>query len=382
MNVAIFDYGIDPINAIPKCNLLLTEAISPTCKVTVFSSWFSDPRTAGVRWVRVPSINRPLAALFVSFHLMAPILYLADRARHRSRFDHVQMVESNLSFGDVCYSHFCHRAYLKRHWQQSRPTGIRRISYWLNHSLHALAEPWVYRRAKWIIVPSQGLGREIIKEYSETRDKIHVIPNPIDVEKMERPKDLKRDEFRSRLGLSPEDIVLVFVAGGAFERKGLPLVLRAMSQLKTTHPKLLVVGGSPAIIDGYRLKATDAGVEKEVIFVGFERDVRPYLWAADAFAFPSFYEVFSLACLEAAAAGLPLLVTQLNGCEEFLHDGENGIVLERTPEGVAEGIMKFLAMSPQERQRMGQRARMDVQKYSVENFKAAWRTFYEKLDAA
>lgn len=381
MNVAIFDYGIDATNAIPKCNMLVIDAISPTSDVTVFSSWFTPVRPPRVRWVRVPTVTRPLAALFVSYHLMAPIVYLIDRLTSRSLFDHVQIVESNLSFGDVCYSHFCHRAYLRRYWRQSRPKGARRIAYWLNYSLHALAEPWVYGCARWIVVPSQGLAREIVGEYPKTTMKIHVIPNPVDIGKMERPKDFDRDGFRSHLGLSPEDIALVFAAGGSFERKGLLLVLKAISKLNHPGVKILVVGGSPDVVAEYRQRAKQEGVESSVVFAGLQRDVRPYLWSADVFAFPSFYEVFSLACLEAAAVGLPLLVSQLNGCEEFLHDGENGFLLERTPEGVAEGIRKFLALSPKERQSMGDRARQDVQKYSVENFKAAWRTFYEKLDA-
>ncbi|HUZ46422.1 MAG TPA: glycosyltransferase family 4 protein [Terriglobia bacterium] len=381
MNIAIFDYGINDANPTGKCSLRVAEALASVANVTVFSSWFSNPREARIRWVKVPTLNRPQALLFVGYHLMAPILYFADRARRRSRFDHVQMVESNLSFGDVCYSHFCHRAYLKHWWKQSPPIGIRRISSWLNHRFHSLAEPWVYQRAKWIVVPSRGLARELVSEYPKARGKIHVISNPVDVE-MCPPKGFDRSESRSSLGFLPEDIVMVFVATGAFERKGLPLLLEAMPQVRHPRLRLLVVGGAHDLVAKYRLRAAQTGLGKQVVFVGFQRFVCHYLWAADAFVFPSFYETFSLVSFEAAAAGLPLLVSQLHGVEEFLRDGENAILLERTPEGVAEGIRKFLAMSPQARHEMGERARLDVQRYSIGNFMAAWRSFYEKLNAA
>jgi glycosyltransferase involved in cell wall biosynthesis len=382
MDIALFDYGLDPINPVGKCNLRLVEALWPTRNFTVFSSWFCNPNPGRIRWVRVPALTRPLALLFVSYHVLAPIFYWAERARRKSRFDHVQTVGSSLSFGDVCYSHFCHRAYLKRHWKQSRPKGSRRFFYWLTHRLHALMEPWVYRRVKYIVVPSQGLARELTSEYPYTRNKIHIIPNAVEVERMCPPAEFDRDEFRAGLGFSPKNVVLVFVAVGAYERKGLPLLLEAMSRVGDPYLRLLVVGGPPDLVANYQQKVVKVGLDGQVVFVGYQRDVGPYLWAADAFAFPSFYEVFPLVALESAAAGLPLLVSHLNGVEEFLRDGENGILLERTPEGVAEGVRKFLAMPPEARRAMGERARLDARPYSSENFVAAWRTFYEGLDAA
>ena len=52
------------------------------------------------------------------------------------------------------------------------------------------------------------------------------------------------------------------------------------------------------------------------MFVGRETQVRPFLWLADAFVFPTAYEAFSLSILE-AAAGLPLIVTRVDGVGDF-----------------------------------------------------------------
>ena len=62
--------------------------------------------------MRVPSPKRPLALLFIVYHFMAPLCYLFYRLRGGAKFDLVQALESNLSFGDLLYSHFCHRMYL------------------------------------------------------------------------------------------------------------------------------------------------------------------------------------------------------------------------------------------------------------------------------
>ena len=61
-----------------------------------------------------------------------------------------------------------------------------------------------------------------------------------------------------------------------------------------------------------------------------QSDVRPYLWSSDVFVFPSLYETFSLVTYEAAASGLPIVVSQLYGVEDLLRDGDNGFLIETT----------------------------------------------------
>ena len=70
-------------------------------------------------------------------------------------------------------------------------------------------------------------------------------------------------------------------------------------------------------------------------FVGRRVRPAPYLAAADAFVFPSGYEPFGLAMLEAGACGLPLIVTRTEGSDELVRQGENGFVVEREPAAIA-----------------------------------------------
>jgi len=100
--------------------------------------------------------------------------------------------------------------------------------------------------------------------------------------------------------------VLVFVALGHYERKGLPLLFEALRALNDSRLKMVVVGGSQNGIAAYRERANKGGLNGNVKFLQTQKDIRPYLWAADALTLPSHYEVFPLAVLEAAAAGLPL----------------------------------------------------------------------------
>jgi glycosyltransferase involved in cell wall biosynthesis len=182
--------------------------------------------------------------------------------------------------------------------------------------------------------------------------------------------------FRRGLAVEQEDLLLVFVALGHFERKGLPPLLSALAQITQPSLRLIVVGGRSGLISNYRSCADQMGLARRVSFVGMQADVRPYLWAADGFTLPSLYEVFPLVSLEAAAAGLPLIVSSVNGVVEFLCDGKNGILVDHTPEGVAKGLARFLALPPEDRRAMGKQAQQDVSQYDTSSFVSAWRDFY------
>lgn len=381
MRIAIIDYKIIPTNPIGGCHLRLLEGLCRDHEFTVFAVEFQNPCPEHIRWVRIPTPRRPQALLFVVFHLLAAAYFARERLLRRQRFDLVQKVESNFGFGTVAYAQFCHRAYLRNHWRQSRAPGPRGWLRWLDHRLHALLEPWVYRRVQAIVVASQGLARELVAEYPFTAGKIRVIPNPVDLDRMRPPADFGRDGWRQRLEIAPTDTALTFVALGHFERKGLPILLEALTRIEGRRPKLVVVGGTVDLVKAYRTRVRQARLDDTVVFVGQQQDVRPYLWAADAFVLPSFYEVFPLVALEAAAASLPLIVTPLYGVEEFVRSGEHGLVVERSPDGMAAGVSAFLALPREAQRALGNSARRDVAQYATANFVSAWRAFYAGMRA-
>jgi glycosyltransferase involved in cell wall biosynthesis len=382
MRIAIFDYRVVATNPVGGCHLRLLEGMCREHQFTVFAPRFENPCCDRVVWVRVPAPMRPLALLFVAFHLVAPIVYLAHKLRRRGGFDLVQMVESNLSFGDIDYAHFCHRAYLERFWRSAQPRGLRGLLRWLDHRLHALAEPYVFRRARRIVVPSRGLARELSSYYPETLPRIHVIPNPVDLERMRRPSGFTAPTIRRELAVPDARVLLAFVALGHFERKGLPLLLEALHARRDAldSVRLWVVGGEPNLVEAYRGTASSMGLDSAVQFAGKVEDVRPFLWSADAFVAPSHYEALSLGLLEAAAAGLPLLVSRISGSEEVLQDGVNGFRVELTATGVASGLQRFARLSDDERRTMSEAARESVEPLRPERFASEWAALYRSLE--
>jgi glycosyltransferase involved in cell wall biosynthesis len=378
LRIAVFDYFLTRNNPIGSCHLAMLRALAAEHDFIVFAVEFENPWPQKIRWVRVPAPKRPLALLFVVYHLMAPVCYLLYRLRGGPRFDLVQALESNLVFGDLLYSHFCHRMYLKHHWSKSGAKGLRGWFRWLDHQLHAWMEGFTYPRAKQVVVPSRGLARELKAAFPFVENRLTVLPNPINLQRLEMPGDFDRQTFRRSLGVKDEDLVALFVALGQFERKGLPLLLQALEE--TGQVKLIVVGGEPDLIARYGQEAARRHLGDRVKFVGMQADVRPYLWSSDVFVFPSLYETFSLVTYEAAASGLPIVVSQLYGVEDLVKDGENGFLIETSAAGVRNGLERVLSLSPDARADMGQRARLAASVCSEEHFVGAWRDFYRQLD--
>jgi glycosyltransferase involved in cell wall biosynthesis len=376
-SIAIFDYRVAPTNPIGGCHRQILEALSSDYDFTVFAIEFDNPSPERIDFQRIPVPRRPLALLFIAYHVMAPICYLLHRLRQGRRFDLVQTVESNLSFGRIAYTHFCHRAYLRRERRHSSSRNLRQWLRWLDHRLHAALEPWIYRQVERVVVPSTGTAHELAREYPVTRNKITVIYNPIDTERMCRPDDFDQDLVRHKAGWTKDDRVLVFVALGHFERKGLPVLLKALKRVRNSRLKLFVVGGEQSTIAAHQAQARRLGLQNCVWFTGHRDDVRPYLWSADAFILPSHYETFSLVAAEAAAAGLPVIAPMLHGISEWIRDEKNGLVIMQTTDSVASALKRLWNLDRSILDAMGAEAAADVRRFALDNYAPQWRRLYD-----
>lgn len=378
IKVAVFHHNVGQGTAIGALlERLVLGLVAKGFDITVYSGGGENLEPAGIHLIKIPVIKRPLVLLFISFHLISLVRYCWHRLRGKD-YDIVIGVESNFLFPVVCYAHFCHKVYLRHEWSLVKTKGWLRLLRWLNHKLRALLEPWVYRKAQCIVVPSQGLKQEIEREFPFTVGKVKVIPNFVEWQKMQAPVEFNRSTFRVSLGYKEDDIIAVFVALGNFEHKGLDHVFAILPKM-STKMKLLVVGGRVQELDRWRRRASVMGIEAQVKFVGLQKDIRPYLWIADVFVFPSAKEVFPLAVVEAAAAGLPLVVTRLYGVEEFMRDGKMGYVVEQNPEALTSALNKFITLPKEQRSKMGAAARDAIAAYISEAFVDAWFDLLQSL---
>jgi glycosyltransferase involved in cell wall biosynthesis len=384
VRIALFDFVVTPHSGPGGCDVEVLAALRGEHDVTVFTSELAMPagEERGIEHVRVPTVRHPALGSFLIYFARACVAYARRRLRGE-RFDLVQATDCSFPLADVCYAHLCHRAYLREVWPRVRGgLTARTVHSWAVHEARALVEPGLMRRARVIVVPSAGLARDVERTYPGAAGKVRVIRNAVDLAHYERPEGFDRGGLRERMATGEEHTAFAFVALGHFERKGLPLLLEALGGAELERARLWVVGGEPGLVASYRARADELGISDRVVFAGRADDVRPYLWSADALLAPSHYEAFSLALLEAAAAGLPLIATRISGSEELLADGVNGIALERTVEGVRAGLRRFLQLDGAAREAMGRAARDSVEPMRPERFRREWRELYASLAAA
>ena len=190
-------------------------------------------------------------------------------------------------------------------------------------------------------------------------------------------------DFRKELRISTTDFVYVFV-GRLVGDKGINELVQAFEicRLKQSRAaKLLLVGPLESELDP--LEASTLKLIKEnknIIAVGYQQDVRPYLTISDALVFPSYREGFPNVVMQAGAMGLPSIVTDINGCNEIIEDSKNGlIILRKNIEALVNAMLKIIN-DQQLYLKLKQNARpMIVNRYRREEVWQALLEEYESL---
>lgn len=161
------------------------------------------------------------------------------------------------------------------------------------------------------------------------------------------PDRLNRSAARDALGIAPDSLVVGTVGRLVWE-KGYREFFALAEQLRSTHDRVeaLAVGpleaakrdGVPAhIIDDLSRRGT-------VRFLGMRTDMPAIYRAMDIFVLPSYREGFPRSAIEAAAMGLPLVLTDIRGCREIVSDGINGfLVPPKSVDALSERVDRLIA---------------------------------------
>ena len=192
----------------------------------------------------------------------------------------------------------------------------------------------------------------------------------------------KREKIRKSLGFNKDNFVFVFV-GRVVKDKGMNELANCMRKLSIKHPqiRLLIVGViedklNPVLPENINYYKQD----KNVVFLGWKNDVRPYYYAADALVFPSYREGFPNVVLEAGAMELPSIVTDTNGCNDIISDGENGKIIPPKDEKALYSMMEYFIESPLQIKKMAKNARKLIQaKFEQEDVWREIKNMYDNL---
>jgi glycosyltransferase involved in cell wall biosynthesis len=329
--------------------------------VHVYARTVEDLDLDLVKWHRVPGPRWPDVADFTSYFLAANVLL-----RDYHRYDVIHSIGCNTVWANVITIQNVQPAKMEilRHMSAHEHVSLpRRLTRWLYLRVTCKAEQLAYNRHRRkrdpVFLPvSHGVQAELRRHYDVGEAPVRIIPNAADAERFRPLDNTERGNWRWEQGI-PEDAPLAVFAGGEWARKGLHVAIQGIGKM---HNKTLwlFVAGDDADRERFKQMARDAGVAERVVFGGFRKDVERAMGSADLFVFPSYYEAFSLATIEAAACGLPIVATKINGTEDFIDPGVTGEFATHDPASIGT-VLDDLLSQPAKLAEMGTAARRRVE---------------------
>lgn len=241
-----------------------------------------------------------------------------------------------------------HNTYVRRKWHRS------------------LLNRWLGRGRGLVIAVSAEARNDVIEHDHLAPERVLLLANGIDLNRVDTV--LSQAAAKERLGYAPDDF-LIGCVGRLEAQKGHIHIIAALGRMLQTAPAELVRRLRLLIVGEGRLRGeleraiADAGLRDKVRLAGNRSDVAEILRSLDLYAMPSLWEGLSLAMLEAMAAGLPLIISDVGGAAEVLGDNEFGV---RVPPGNVDALARALlalATDDAERQRLGRAASQRVREH-------------------
>jgi UDP-glucose:(heptosyl)LPS alpha-1,3-glucosyltransferase len=175
-----------------------------------------------------------------------------------------------------------------------------------------------------LVVNSRMVQRHFEEFHGIAPEAIRVVHSAVDPARFAADDRLRRrHDERARWGVSPEEVVGLFVAMN-YRLKGLEPLLKALALAPSG--KLVVVGHPKTA--RYEQLARGLGIASRVRFLGHRADPKDAYFASDYLVHPTFYDPCSLVALEALACGLPVITSRFNGASELLSPPADGLVID------------------------------------------------------
>ena len=183
---------------------------------------------------------------------------------------------------------------------------------------------------------------------------------------------------KESIGIPAEGILLLSV-GEMIERKNHEVIIRALTMVDNPDLYYAIAGKGP-LQEYLSNLARTLGVANRVRFLGFRTDVFELYHAADISAFPSKIEGLGLAGVEAMAAGVPLVSSNVHGILDYVIDGETGYAIPPTDVAGYAAAIGRLADNPTLREGMREACLRAVEPFEINNaLRVMWDIYEEVL---
>ena len=281
---------------------------------------------------------------------------------------------------DVVHAHLTQPAWLARCSRLAAKVPV------VVDTLHSSATGGLVRRAGYrltnslpdrVTAVSEAAAQAHVAARAVSRRKLEIIPNGVEPARW-RPNEKVRIEARRELGVNNE---FVWLAAGRLEPvKDYPTLLCAMAMLPDAAR--LIIAGSGVLQAQLAGICAMLGLAGRVRFLGFAHDLERWMQAADAFVLSSWWEGLPCALIEASAAGLAAVATDVAGVREALGPGADAARL--APRGdsaaLARAMTALMEMPPEMRRAIGEGARRYVEeRFSLDGVLSRWECLYQSL---
>jgi len=201
---------------------------------------------------------------------------------------------------------------------------------------------WAARRSNALVAVSRATGADLSKTLGLDAKEVTVVPNGIPF------RSGSRDPLRRELGVADDGLLIVAI-GNLYPVKGHSVLLRALAELPRGAAAArwhLAIAGRGGEETALRALARETGLEQQIHLLGFRPDVPDILAAADIFVMPSLSEGLPLALVEAMAASLPVIASDVGGIPEVAErDAEALLIAPGDTRALAAALARLLGDS-------------------------------------
>ncbi|WP_309570547.1 glycosyltransferase [Deinococcus sp.] len=279
---------------------------------------------------------------------------------------------------DVLHSHLIHANLVSR---VSRMLGPVPVLISTGHSVRE-GGSWslpAYRFTDSLSDLTTNVSRRAVEQYRARRavppGKLRFVANGLDLETFDRGADT--DSPRRTDG------TFRFIAVGRFEEaKDYPTMLRAFALVAAQVPGAhLDIVGEGRGLEAARAQASALNLSGRVTFLGARRDVPALLRSADAFLMSSAWEGMPMVLLEASAARLPVVATDVGSIRDVVQDGRSGyLVPPGDPPALATAALALLSTPDTTRRELGAQGRRHVERtFGLDGVLDEWERIYHEL---
>ena len=207
---------------------------------------------------------------------------------------------------------------------------------------------WIYRRSlartDFVVTVCEAARKEMLDRGTVPASKLLAVANGIRVEQFSPADDASRLRLAASLGLPAGTRVIGTVGRLNWAKDQSSLIVAFVRLQARLADTALVIVGDGELRAALQQQADQSGAATRIFLLGDRSDVAELLRGFDLFAMPSLTEGYSIALLEACAAGLPIVATDVGGNAEIVRDGINGVLVPaRSEDALADALIGVLS---------------------------------------